>query len=298
MRTTAWFSVAFLLLLTLSTSAQDLVVDVNLRLLDVFVDDEAGRPVLDLTPGDFEVLDNGQPVAVKHLTLESGGIAAGLVVDRSSSIDALRGRVNSAVAELLNAAVPDDQAFLVTFAGASKLRVPWTADRESVIKALLNAKPEFGSRVYDAITDSLRYLSTAPAERRILVLFTDGADHYSTHTFEQTLRRAELTGAPIYIVGYAGDDSRTSSASGRDQIRREFEQLAGMTGGKVFFPRSRADDSNIARRIFERERWEYRIGFYSPTSVMEMSNVEVKIRDHTRRLVVRRSRLPVGAWIS
>jgi VWFA-related protein len=290
MRTAAFLSLVFLLI-AFSTIAQDLVVDVNLHLLDVFVDDEDGRPVLDLTPGDFEVLDHGQPAAVKHLSLERGDVAVGLVVDRSSSIDPQRRRVDRAVAEMLNAADPGDQAFLATFASKGKLNVRWTADRESILKALLSARPEFGSRVYDAMLNSLRYLSTASMQRRMLVVFTDGADHYSMHTLEQVLRSSELAGAPIYVVGYAGDDSRTWSAKGRNEIRSELEQLTEITGGKAFYPLSPADDSEAARCIFERERWQYRIGFYSSTSLTDLSHVQVKVRNKARRLLVGVSRV-------
>ena len=44
-------------LAALSAAAQDLIVDVNLRMLAVSVEDERGHPVLDLTAGDFEVME-------------------------------------------------------------------------------------------------------------------------------------------------------------------------------------------------------------------------------------------------
>ena len=66
--------------------AQNLVIDVNLRQIDVFVEDQRGGAALDLTSDDFKVIEDGVPKPVKHFALEVAPVAVGIVLDRSSSI--------------------------------------------------------------------------------------------------------------------------------------------------------------------------------------------------------------------
>jgi hypothetical protein len=55
----ALFAAGLICALSLVTIGQKIVIDVNLTMLTVRVQDEAGQPVLDLTADDFEILENG-----------------------------------------------------------------------------------------------------------------------------------------------------------------------------------------------------------------------------------------------
>src|SRR4051794_14647385 len=93
-------------------SAQDLIVDVNLRMIDVFVEDQDGNTGFDLTAEDFEVIENGRVMALRHFSHESEPITIGLVVDRSSSIGPVRKKMDKAVTQLLQTVRPDDELLL------------------------------------------------------------------------------------------------------------------------------------------------------------------------------------------
>ena len=90
MRNTTLFALTLLALMEVFAAAQNLVVDVNLTMLDVFIEDEKGSPVIDLTAEDFEVIESGRIRPVKHLSLEYDAVDLGLVVDRSSSIEVVK----------------------------------------------------------------------------------------------------------------------------------------------------------------------------------------------------------------
>jgi hypothetical protein len=124
MKRSAVFVLAFLTAFEPSLAAQDVIVNVNLRLLDVFVQDKEGSAVLDVMADDFEVIENGQPRPARHLSLESEPIAIGLAIDRSSSISPVKKKMEKTLAQLLQALRPDDQVFLVTFAGTDKVSSP------------------------------------------------------------------------------------------------------------------------------------------------------------------------------
>ena len=137
-----------------------------MRSVDVVVEDEKGRAVLDLTANDFVVFEDGQAKPVKHLSLEAHPVAVGLVVDRSISIAPVKNDLDQAVGHVVGATHADDQLFLVTFAGANKLSVNWTTRYPIILEKVRKTKLGFGSRVYDALVDSLEYLSRATLTAR------------------------------------------------------------------------------------------------------------------------------------
>jgi Ca-activated chloride channel family protein len=271
----------------LSAIAQDLVVNVNLTMLNVVVEDQQGRPFLDLTADDFEILESGQVKPVKHFSLNREPIALGIVVDRSSSIDSVRKEMDRAAAQLLERLNPDDEALLITFAGASKVNVPLTRQHKKIVDAMRKVKRAYGTRLYDVLIDSLQYLATSPFDRKALVVFSDGADHYSSKSFADLFDVAKLYNYRIYFFGYVGTDSRTGTEKGRREIRDQFEQLATMTGGKTFFPAKNADCSRFARDIFNGVGQSYKIGFYSSEGVT-LPDVSVRLRgDRVKEFRVR-----------
>ena len=261
-----------------STSAQKLTVDVNLTMLTARVIDELGNPVLDLNSDDFELLENGRAMPVCHFSLHTAPAGIGLLVDNSLSVLKRKGELSQTIGQLLTAMNDDDQVFLMTFAGSSELVVRPTRNRAEVSRAITKVRSSAGTRFYDAVVDGLDMLWLVSPERKALIILTDGADHYSSHTFDQVLRTARLYGREIYIVNYAGDDSRTSSEAGRSEVLSEFFQLASATGGQVFVPRNLQESYRIAKRIMGSLHHEYRFGFYSFHSFSWSSDVRIRVR--------------------
>jgi VWFA-related protein len=275
------------MLAAFATAAQDLVINVNLRMVDVLVEDENGYPVSDLNTDDFEVLENGHTLPVRHLSLETGPVAVGLVVDRSSSIKPVKANIDRGVSNVLATLRPEDHVFLMTFSGRNKLNVDLTTSHHKILPELRREKLGFGSRFYDVLTDALQRASSCTLQNRVLIVFSDGADHYSRHTFEQVIDHAAFSSVPIYFFGYVGDDSRTWSPDGRRLIREQFDQLAAMTGGKACFTASLTDCAEFARQMSDRTRYRYRLGFYSRETFTEFSEVQVKVRRAGARVSVR-----------
>lgn len=274
---------------SLCLAAQNLIVDVNFRTLELTVEDESGMPVLGLTKDDFEIVDGGKARPVSHLEIETEPAVIGLLVDRSSSIAPVRKKVDDAVTHVVKAASPGDQLFLMTFASRDDLAVTLTTAHDKVLDTLARGRLSYGTRVYDAITASLAYLATSASPRRALIIFSDGADHYSRHSFEQVLERALQNDIEVYVIGYAGDDNRTRLDEGWSEVRSQFSRLAKATGGNAFFPAPSISCGSIARGIVRRTKSYYRLGFYLPEAAAG-TDVEVKLRGPgTEGLKVRRA---------
>ena len=278
----------------LTAGSQDVIVNVNLRTLTLSVEDEGGRPVINLTPDDFVVFESGKVKPVAHVSLESRPVAVGLVVDRSVSIVPVKPGVDHAVTHVVNAARDEDELFLMTFAGMGKLNVTLTTKHQKILDAIRKSKLGFGSRIYDVIFDSVKYLSTSRVERKVLIVFSDGADHYSAHTVKEVRALATLQGIAIYMLGYVGDDSLMWSENGQREIQDQFEQLARMTGGRAFFSETETDYSEVALQILRTWQYEYRIDFYSSSAFTELQDVQVMLRDPQARRVIIRNQPPIS----
>jgi Ca-activated chloride channel family protein len=267
--------------------AQNLVVDVNLRQADVFVEDQKGWAALDLAADDFKVVEDGRPIAVKHFALEVAPVAVGIVLDRSSSIRPVKNQLDEAAKYVLDAVHPNDQVFLMTFATNNEINVNFTTDHRNVLSAIQKSKLSYGTRFYDAMADALEYLTTSRLERKMLIVLSDGADHYSIHNFDQALDRAMLLGVPVYFISWAGDDSSTWSEEGRKEIRNQIEHIAALTGGRVYFPSSAIDCLEAGRQVMQSMQYRYRLGFYSASVFAEWAGVEVSVSRPGQTYIVR-----------
>jgi hypothetical protein len=76
-----------------------------------------------------------------------------------------------------------------------------TTDRNTIYDAIRKAKLEYGTRFYDVIIDALDVLAKDGPARKGLVVFSDDADHYSSHTFEQVIDASLRYGYPIFLAG-------------------------------------------------------------------------------------------------
>jgi len=265
--------------LSVATVAQQrLVVDVNLTNLDAFVEDRAGQAVLNLTPDDFQIVENGEEKTISHFSMEREPVALGIVVDRSISIKPIQKRIDEAVGFLLEESEPTDQAFVFTFAGNIDLTVEPTTDRLSTLKTMGKVKLGYGTHFYDAVNDALQYISKSRLNRKVLVVLSDGADHGSSHSLKDTIDLARRNGQSVNVIGFVGEDPLTWTENGRRQIHNEFQLLASSTEGRTFFPHSSAESFRIAKRIMQTSRFAYKLGFYSSGSFTEPSTIEVKLR--------------------
>jgi VWFA-related protein len=252
---------------------QTIVVDVNLNLLSVRVRDLQGKPVRTLTADDFEILEDGQLRPVSHFSIQRQSAAIGLLVDRSISLQASRKSVIDSVVRICSRIGPDDQAFLMTFSTATKTDVSWTNDPAAIVSAIHRVRPAAGTRLHDAIVDALDELSISRLPRKTLLVLTDGADHYSTHTLQQVIEIANLYGSEIDVIPYKGDDSLTWTPAGREQVSSQLERLATATGGQLL-------SASDIERMVDALRDVYQLGYYTSERTDEFSRLEIRIRNH------------------
>ena len=248
---------------------------VDIRLVEVWatVLDDRDRPVTHLGLEDFRVLDGGEPQALRRVDMVTDlPIRVALVMDTSTS---MRKRLPTAVASARRffdtVVTAQDAAAFLTFDHRLRLRTPFTADTSRLELGTAGLEAAGGTRLHDALVWSLGYLGGDPpttpgtkaespeagrdAERRALIVLSDGRDVGSHTPFQEALEQAVESGVAVYPILLAIGDAGTRS----DLVR-----IARESGGAVFEIDDVGDLDWVYTRIEEELRSQYLLVYPSP----------------------------------
>jgi len=231
---------------------------VNLVEVYAAVTDQAGNPVTGLTRGDFTVLEDGRPQALSAFAEGDFPLSVAVAVDRSFSMGQRpsggRPRFLSAPAAartFLGELRPQDQSMIVAIGSEVEVAAPLSSDRPAQLQAVARLEPWGTTGLHDAIIRSIDAIQEGKG-RRALVLLSDGSDRYSNATTTDALDRARNADVMIYPIALG---------SARPAL---FAQLAALTGGRSFQPKTPADLDAIMRTIAGELRHQYLLG-YTPS---------------------------------
>lgn len=246
---------------------------VNLVEVYAAVADRAGNPVTGLKRGDFTVLEDGQAQTLTAFAEGDFPLSVALGLDRSFSMGRQLPTAVSAARTFLGELRPQDQSMLVGIGSEIEVLAPLSADRPAQMRALSALKPWGTTGLHDAIIESIDQIQSATG-RRALVLLSDGSDRYSKATAAEALDRARRSDVMIYPI-----------ALGRTRPEL-FAQLAALTGGRSFQPKSTAELNVILRTIANELRHQYLLG-YTPSRAI------VRGEEQWRPITVRVTRADV-----
>ena len=204
------------------------VFRVSGRLVEVHatVTDGRGRYIDDVSRNEFALLDDGKPVAAASFENQSSAVSLALLLDATGSMQNALPPLKSAALKLIGEMRPTDAVAVYSFnVGVTELQ-PFTTDKEAAERAVLRARAEGATALYDALVRVNRDLAGRTGKKAIVV-FTDGADNQSVLTAEIAIARAKAAAAPIYTIA--------QGSALRDSLL--LDQLAGIsrsTGGLPF----------------------------------------------------------------
>jgi Ca-activated chloride channel family protein len=239
------------------TSHADLVV------LHVNVFDRESDAVPDLPQDAFQVLEDGQPQAIALFAGADVPVAAGLVLDASSSMIARQTMLASGGAAFARAGRPEDELFTIHFNENVRFGLPegmpFTSRATLLQAALARVRPGGKTALYDAVMAGLDHLELASHQKRILVVLSDGEDNASRHSEGEMLERAHASNAIVYTVSNA---NRRQGIGGNDRTLR---RLAAAAGGVARFPGSDREVVEDLDRLAGNIRRGYVIGYVPAT---------------------------------
>lgn len=153
-----------------------------------------------------------------------------LVVDTSGSmmVDDRMGQAANVLTQFVTTA-PDHYLFsLVAFSGTVQPLLTFTDDRDALISAFRRLQPDGDTLLYDGAYAAVELSASVQAQRRIVLLISDGEDTGSTRQRNEAIDLALQENVEIYIIGY-GDSIDTT------YLRELAEGTGGsFTSGDVF----------------------------------------------------------------
>ncbi|WNZ54752.1 VWA domain-containing protein [Microbulbifer sp. MKSA007] len=171
-----------------------------------------------------------------------------------------------------------DRLGLVLFGTRAYLQAPLTYDRETVETLLKEAQIGFagqGTAIGDAIGLSVKRLTQRPAEQRVLILLTDGANTAGEVSPLKAAELAQQAGITVYTIGVGADEmvqpgllgsrfgSRRINPS-RDLDSKTLKEIADKTGGRYFRAHNPQELAEIYAELDKLEPVEQEAESYRP----------------------------------
>ncbi len=238
-----------LLLICWTLGAQDTPAfrtSVNLANITAVVRSTSGKLLPDVSKEEFDVVEDGDPQDIKFFARKSElPLSLGLVVDVSGSQEHFLKQHDRDIQTFLREVLrPKDQAFAVCFGNHLRL----VSDFTSSIPELMDGFARFakgsrnfpeigplesrdlGTAFYDAIYFSAKEkLASASAQRRALIVFSDGEDNSSEHDLLDAIEAAQSADSLVYCIRYTRKEHGKTTARNRYGMRA-IKHIADQTG--------------------------------------------------------------------
>jgi VWFA-related protein len=237
-------------------------VDVPLVVLHATVTDRQGSLVSNVGEQDFQVYENGVAQRIQLFKNEDIPVAAGLVIDHSTSMGPKLAEVTAAARAFVRSSNREDEIFVVNFNEIASLGLPpsirFTDSTAELANAIADESARGQTALYDAIAMGLEQLQAATRDKKVLIVVSDGGDNASRRTLDQVMKLAEQSSAVIYTIGVFDQDDG-------DKNPGVLNRLARATGGEAFLPGQLSEVVANCERIARDIRHQYIIG-YAPSN--------------------------------
>jgi Ca-activated chloride channel family protein len=221
--------------------------------------DAESRIVPDLTQDDFEVFDNDKPQPLVVFRSENLPITAVVMLDTSGSMTGTIDLLKAAAEQFVIRLLPDDKAAVGAFNDKIELNAGFTNNRDRLVSQVKDLDYGNGTRLFDAIGESLDALHGIEG-RRVILVFTDGDDTASRMGRGTVLDRARADEVMIYAIGLQSeyfDGARMVRSKPDSGLRK----LADETGGGYFELKKTADLGPTFSRVAQELHSQYVLGF-------------------------------------
>src|ERR1041384_85873 len=195
--------------------------------------DGASSPI---TSKEISLFDNGVEQTIRSFAPDLSPARIVLLVDNSLTLRADVEKLEAAAQEFAYEIFDGDKLLIVGYDNSAEIVADWTDDAKKIETELKLFRKKGDPHLFDAIlavtNDALQPLS---AQKRAIVVISDGLDRGSETKFNQALKALQALDIVVYCV-QAQD--RTRGAIRRDvpKPKQVIDQLAEGTGGPLFPP--------------------------------------------------------------
>jgi VWFA-related protein len=217
-----------------------------------------------ITSKDISLFDNGVEQSIRNFAPDMSPARIVLLVDNSLTIRADVDKLEAATREFAYEIFDGDKLLIVGYDNEAEIVSDWTDNAKQIEVQLKSFRKKGDPHLFDSIMavveDALRPLS---AQKRAVVVISDGLDRGSKAKFKQVLSALQALDITVYCV-QAPD--RTRGAIRRDvpKPRQVIDELAEGTGGRIF---PIDDPGTAAKAICDELRKNRYVLSYLPQSV-------------------------------
>lgn len=304
------------------------IIRVNTTLISIPVSvmDRDGRYVPNLLKDDFRIWEDGVEQDVAFFQSVDKPFSVVLMLDTSPSTQFRLEDIQDAAITFVGQLRPDDRVMVVSFNDDIKVLSDFTTDRSKLQRAILRAKTDDGTRLYDAVDLVMNQQFSRVQGRKAIVLFTDGVDTTSRNAdYQSNMLDAQELDALIYPVQYntaqdmnvgnfpssgqidvwgqilggifgggRGGPMIRRAPRGRGTSRGDYQlgdrylqELAETTGGREYRADSLDNMSSAFANVAEELRRQYSIGYYPKRPLQAGQRRQIRVRAKQPNLAVR-----------
>mgnify|MGYP003339073592 CR=1 FL=1 len=215
------------------------------------------------------------------------------MLDTSGSMTGSIALLKAAAEEFLVRLLPEDKGAVGAFNDKIELSSKFSNDRDALISEVKDLDYGNGTRLYDALNESLNQLRGIDG-RRVILVFTDGDDTASRIGRGAVLDRARAEEVMIYAIGLQSeffDGARMVRSKPDSGLRR----LADETGGGYFELRQTSELGPTFTRVAQELHSQYVLGFEAQQLDGRIHKLAVKMKQPGMTARARRSYLASGA---
>jgi Ca-activated chloride channel family protein len=255
---------------------EQLIVNTDLITLNVTLTDTYGRFVTGLTKEAFTVLDDKDPQEITFFSDEDAPVSLGVIFDVSGSMgkDKIM-KARDALKHFIETSHDGDEYFLIGFNQRSQVLLDRTRDSDALLTKLTYVQTKGQTALYDACYLGVEKVTRGTHPKRALLVISDGQDNSSRYTFNELRRILKESDVLIYAIGItdSGDPSGLGVVG-----QTILDELAGVSGGRAFFPDTAAEMNEIFERIAIELRHQYSIGYRPKNFVNNGKWHKVKVK--------------------
>ncbi|HVT02961.1 MAG TPA: VWA domain-containing protein [Thermoanaerobaculia bacterium] len=238
--------------------------------------DQKGRPIQDLQKKEVHLRSEGKTIATDLFDrLDNAPISFTILLDTSGSMGLAgkMGGARAAIAELLAKGRPGDDFALYLFArGLVAERVPFTEEKQLILKAVNQVQPFGKTAFFDALAEMPDKSLLGHNGSRAIILLTDGLDNASTVTRTELAKLLEGVNVPVYPLGLRLQARPKNASPTASETMSDVEILdfvARVSGGRLVMatePQKLRESIDLIEKDL---RTQYSIGF-TPTGKGEV----------------------------
>jgi Ca-activated chloride channel family protein len=235
-------------------------VDTQLVSVPAVVTDSSGRPLSDLKPENFRIIEDGQPQTIANFGTTETPFEIALLLDTSGSTRDDVALIRAAANSFIEALRPGDRVGIVAFnqartvaepIAAVEVLSPLTGDREALRTAIDNLGASQGTPYYDGLERVADGIFRDPPKddvrgRRAVVALTDGVDSSSNSDFVNAKMKLSRAGIACYFIQLNTEDfvedrlMKDCQDDGQLSLsKRQIERYR-----QLFFPKAKAENFN------------------------------------------------------